>query len=63
MINLSKIRSSAGSKKITVIILMMEPRDKRLQMDPIISILEYIATPNVAPKKHSADVIIDGTAS
>ena len=42
---------------------MIEPRANNSQIDPIILILVYIATPNVAAKKHNAEVIIDGTVN
>ncbi len=31
---------------------MIAPLDIKVQSEPIISILEYAPTPNVAPKKH-----------
>ena len=38
--------------------LIIEPRANKLHIEAIISILEYIATPNVAAKKQNAETII-----
>ena len=39
--------------------LIIEPRANKLHIEAIISILEYIATPNVAAKKQNAETIIE----
>ena len=39
--------------QITQTILIIAPLDINVHREPIISILEYTPTPNVAPKKHN----------
>ena len=40
-----------GRRKSTDAMLMIAPRERRVQMDPIISTWEYTETPKVATKK------------
>ena len=49
----------AGRMKITHAILIRAPLDNSVQIAPIISTLEYHATPNVAAKKLKPLVMID----
>ena len=58
-ISLSHTNKKAGNTVITTTILMMAPLDIKLHKEPIISILEYIPTPKVAPKKHSPLVTME----
>lgn len=51
IINLSNIINNDGKTNITTIILMIAPLAIKLHNELIISILEYIPTPNVAAKK------------
>ena len=46
---------------MTTNILIIAPLERSVHIAPIISILEYMATPKVAEKKHRADTNIDGT--
>ena len=59
MITPSNIHNIAGSTQITTTILMTDPLDSSVQIDPIISMREYTATPNVAAKKQKPLVKID----
>ena len=56
---LSNTIKNAGKTVSTVTMLMIAPLAIKLHKEPIISIFEYIPTPNVAPKKHNALTIID----
>ena len=59
MITPSKIHRAAGRTQITMTILTIAPRASNVQIELIISILEYRHTPNVAAKKHRPLVTID----
>lgn len=55
----SNTMNMLGRIKITTIILMIAPRAISIHNEPIISMLEYNPTPNVAAKKLSALTMID----
>ena len=57
---LSNSMNIDGSMNITTSILTIAPRAIRSQSELMISISEYIPTPNVAAKNPSALTIIDG---
>ena len=50
--NLSNIIKILGTINITTNILIIAPLAINLHKEPIISIVDTIPTPNVAPKKH-----------
>ena len=58
-INLSNTIKNDGRINITAIILIIAPLDISVHKEPIISILEYTPTPNVAPKKHNPETTIE----
>ena len=55
----SNNRNMAGRMQITTTVLISAPRDRRVQMALIISICEYIHTPNVAAKKLIPLIMMD----
>ena len=58
-ITLSRSCSSAGKMQITEIVLMTAPRASNVQMELIMSMLEYNDTPMVTAKKLNPLIIMD----
>ena len=59
MMRPSKIRYMAGMSRMTDAILTRAPLASNVQIDPIMSTLEYTETPKVATKKLQPLVMID----